>query len=61
MNWDRIKGNWKRFGRNFKQRWCRLTQSYPIYKFDESHGISKVERDQMGTWQNHHECNDRNK
>jgi len=61
MNWDRIEANLKRFKNNVKQQWGRFTKSYPVCKIDESHGISKVQRDQVGLWQNHQESNDRYK
>lgn len=59
MKWDRVKNSWKRFKNGVKQRWCKSTESYPVCEFDESHGISKVERDQVGLWQNHQESNHR--
>lgn len=53
MNRDRMEENWKRFKGNVKQRWFRLTKIYPICKIDESHGITRDQRDFVGQWQNH--------
>lgn len=53
MKWDRLKDNWKKLKGNVKQRWCMLNRCYPICKIDETRGISRVQRDQIGVWQNH--------
>lgn len=61
MKWDRIKDNLKPFKNGAKQWWYKFAENYLACEFDDSRYTSKVERDQIGLWQNHQECNHRYK
>ncbi len=57
MNWDRIKGNWKQFTGNAKERWGKLTDDDLVViagerdqlagKLQERYGIAKDEAEKQ--------------
>ena len=62
MNWDRIKGKWKQFKGNVKERWGKLTddrldvivgkRDSLAGKIQETYGIAKDETEkQLADWQ----------